>query len=386
MKTKYIFTCISTLFLLLSSCFGQDSTSKLSDTLIFHGQISSWGNYNFNSKFHTKIGVRYIPTLEYDIQFPQKKLIDFELAANISGEITSHLFDSANIVGFIQPYRGWARYSTPQMEFRIGLQKIDFGSSTLLRPLQWFNQIDPRDPLRLTQGVYGFLGRYYFVNNANVWLWVLYGNDEIRGLEAIETNQKIPEMGGRVQIPTKKGEIAFSYHHRTANGSALMQSPYFNQIPEDRFGFDGKWDLKIGVWLEASHTIKHKKIGLLTNQNLLNLGLDYTFGVGNGINIIAEHLIISNGINTFNLNYTQNISATTISYPLGLFDNISGIMFFKWDSNAWSFYLNYSHQFKKITGYVMPYFNSDKMEELNKSELLQTYQGHGIRIMIVYNH
>merc|ERR1712127_1137306 len=106
--------------------------------------------------------------------------------------------------------------NTNQFELRVGLQKIDFGSASLLRPIQWFNQIDPRDPLQLTNGVYGVLGRYYFLNNANIWLWTLYGNEKTRGFDALETNKKVPEFGGRIQYPTKKGEIALSYHHRSA--------------------------------------------------------------------------------------------------------------------------------------------------------------------------
>ena len=68
------------------------------------------------------------------------------------------------------------RYSSDQFELRLGLQKINFGSASMLRPLMWFDQMDPRDPLHLTDGVWGLLARYYFLNNANIWLWGLYGN------------------------------------------------------------------------------------------------------------------------------------------------------------------------------------------------------------------
>lgn len=33
-----------------------------------------------------------------------------------------------------------------------------------------FDQVDPRDPLKLTDGVRGLLGRYCFLNNADIWL------------------------------------------------------------------------------------------------------------------------------------------------------------------------------------------------------------------------
>jgi hypothetical protein len=70
-------------------------------------------------------------------------------------------FNSFSSNGDIKPYRLWARYSTSQLEIRAGLQKINFGSANILRPLMWFDQMDPRDPLQLTDGVWGILGRYY---------------------------------------------------------------------------------------------------------------------------------------------------------------------------------------------------------------------------------
>ena len=84
---------------------------------------------------------------------------------------------------------------------RGGLQKINFGSANLLRPLMWFDQIDPRDPLQLTDGVWGILGRYYFLNNANIWVWGLIGNDQRKGWEVIPSVKNKPEFGFRVQMP-----------------------------------------------------------------------------------------------------------------------------------------------------------------------------------------
>lgn len=364
----------------------QDSTKTVSDTLVFSGQVSAWGNYNFDNTLPLQIGGRYIPTLEYDINLPQNRLIDFEAAANIYSLYSSHPFDTNSVDGAIKPYRAWARYSTHQFELRLGLQKIDFGSATLLRPLQWFNEIDPRDPLKLTNGVYGALGRYYFLNNTNVWVWMLYGNEKTRGFDAIETNKEKPEYGGRIQYPTQKGEIAASFHHRTANAQNIMQSTLYNQIPEDRFGLDGKWDVKVGLWFEATHIVKHKDIGILTNQSLFNVGTDYTFGIGNGLNVVVEHLFMTLNHKPFEFNNNTNFTATNISYPLGLFDNISSMLYYNWNERNMSFFVNFSHQFKKITGYVMAYYNPKTQQGIQQNELVNTTSGPGIRLMLVYNH
>ena len=76
----------------------------------------------------------------------------------------------------------------------------------LLRPLMWFDRIDPNDPLQLTEGVYGLLLKYTFLNNANIWLWGLYGNDDPKGWEAVPTQRKSAEYGGRLQAPFLSGE------------------------------------------------------------------------------------------------------------------------------------------------------------------------------------
>ena len=91
----------------------------------------------------------------------------------------------------------------------------------MLRPLMWFDKIDPRDPLQLTDGVWGLLARYYFLNNANIWLWGLYGNEKPKTWEIGKTNQHYPEFGGRFQSPVPKGEAAVSYHFRMADTRGL---------------------------------------------------------------------------------------------------------------------------------------------------------------------
>ena len=81
----------------------------------------------------------------------------------------------------------------------------------------WFDRIDPRDPLQLTDGVWALLLRYFFLNNANIWLWGLYGNDDVKGWEFLPTVKDDIEFGGRIQVPVPLGELGLSYHHRRAD-------------------------------------------------------------------------------------------------------------------------------------------------------------------------
>ncbi|MDP3446057.1 MAG: hypothetical protein Q8T08_24615, partial [Ignavibacteria bacterium] len=331
-------------------------------------------------------GGRYIPQLSYIIEFEKARKIDFEAAVNLYGNLSFQPFDTLDVDGNIKAYRLWGRYTGEQFELRTGLQKIDFGTAFLLRPLQWFDEVDPRDPLKFTTGVYGALGRYYFLNNANIWAWVLFGNENPRGFEVMKTNTSFPEFGGRIQYPSPKGEIALTYHHRTANSEELMVVPSFEEIPENRIGIDGKWDVKVGLWIEASYIHKSQNVGILTNQSFCTFGMDYTFGIGNGLNVIAEHMISTMNEDAFQFTNSANISASMLSYPIGFFDNITGSLFYAWSNQAFSYFLNYEHQFKKITGYLMAYYNPESTQYNLGSDFSNNFSGPGFRIMLVYNH
>jgi hypothetical protein len=234
--------------------------------------------------------------------------------------------------------------------------------------------------------VYAALGRYYFLNNANIWIWGLYGNKNSRGLDALDSDTEHPEYGGRVQLPTPRGEIAISYHHRTATSKGSDFFKQYNQIDEDRVGIDGKWDLGVGLWFEASYNHKAKPIGIITDQTFLNVGTDYTFGIGNGLNVVLEHLAVGLDENPFEFNNVAHVSAALVAYPLGFFDNLSSVMTFNWVSQDLTFFMNYQHQFKLITTYVMVYYNPDIQQGLTQNELVNTFSGPGVRVMLVYNH
>lgn len=375
-----LLTCI---FLLFTCIFPLCA----SDTLNFKGQLSLYSHYNPDNTLQWWNGARYIPQLNYEYRLPSNQLIDFEASANLYGNIGLNLSDSNTIDGDIKPYRLWGRYSSEQFEFRVGLQKINFGSATILRPLMWFDQIDARDPLKLTDGVWGALARYYFLNNANIWAWALYGNKNLKGLEMLTSQKKIPEFGGRFQFPVLSGETAVTYHHRAASGSNLPDTNFHTmQIPENRFGFDAKFDMIVGCWIEASWSNFAKDLGMYTNQEYINLGVDYTFGIGNGLTVIGEQLIASFDTNPFGFENTTTFSLLSLSYPVGLFDNLSAICYYDWTNNQLYNFVNWQRQFNWLALYLMAYYNPENynLPAQGVGEVL--YAGYGFQAMLVFNH
>lgn len=354
--------------------------------LEFDGQLSLYGNYSSHADLEVFLGGRYLPELNLKLPLKNEHQLDFQAAANIYSAYAFHPFDSSRSDGNIKAYRVWGRYTTHHLEFRAGLQKIDFGTAMILRPLQWFDEIDPRDPLKFTNGVYAALIRYYFLNNANIWIWGLYGNENPRGFELLKSQEHIPEFGGRLQYPVPRGEIALSYHHRTADSRDFDLINQYEKIPENRFGLDGKWDVEIGLWFETAYIRKQKDVGMLTHQTYSSLGADYTFGIGNGLNIVLEHMTGSLDQEAFNFSYVTNSTASILSYPLSMYDNISIINSYSWDTKAYSFFLNYEHQFKHFTGYIMAYYNPDVQQIIFENNFENTFSGPGLRLMLVYNH
>ena len=374
---------VITLLLLIGPIIRLPAQSKFE----LDGQAQGWMNYSSGNDLEIGMGLRYIPELNYRIPLKEGKLIDFKASPNMVASLNFHPFDTARTDANLSAYRAWARYATNQLEVRIGLQKISFGSASVLRPLMWFDQIDPRDPLQLTNGVWGLLGRYYFLNNANVWLWALYGNENRKGWESIPSYEQYPEFGGRIQYPVPRGEVALSYHHRTADSRGLGTAALeYAKIPEDRIGLDGKWDITVGFWLEGSWAHKHQDVGIFTNQTLLNTGVDYTFGIGNGLNVVAEQLVSSQDEEAFAFANASTLTGISASYPTGLFDNLSLVLYYEWTGQQLFSTLNWQRDYKKFTVYAMAFINPSNGQSLQQNDLVNPLAGKGLQILLVYNH
>jgi hypothetical protein len=252
----------------------------------------------------------------------------------------------------------------------------------------WFDHIDPRDPLQLTDGVYGLLGRYYFKNNANTWLWVLWENDKTKGWETVPSARKIPELGGRMQFPVPKGEVAVSYHHRTADLTRVLNPGDIHgasTYPEDKIGLDGKWDIGPGVWVEYSLT--HSTLDSAYFQpwtKLFTLGIDYTFGIGNGLYVASEFFRYSSAGEIFNAGTDQTFTSLTVNYPVGI-NKIGGIIYYNWTDKSWYRFINLQRQSDNWTYYLFLFWNPEKFAIYNNIPGNSMFSGKGIQFMAVFN-
>lgn len=365
------------------------TTSLHAQTLEISGQLSTWGQVDTDDFDARQLGARYIPELSFSHPLSEDWELSVEAALNIYG------FDTFGETGGTggdfdtDMYRLWGRLASPQLEIRAGLQKISFGPAVLLRPLMWFDSIDPRDPLELTRGVYTLLARYYFLNNANIWVWGLYGNDRPRGWGIFPSSEDDLEYGGRVQVPFRSGEMAFSYHHRTveAEGSPLeAYSPEKGRFKEDSFGLDGQWDIGIGLWFEASLTRRDIDAPSRRYLRMITLGGDYTFDIGNGLHLLAENLFWDEADEAFGSGDFTSISAMAVNYPLNLFDTLSTILYYDHENDDLSSFVQWQRTYDNWQVYLSVFRTPDRPSSPADREGFTGITGNGVRLMFVYNH
>lgn len=287
----------------------------------FSGQASAnLGAGGYQRQRVGQVGVAYRPELELDRAGRNR---GFNFVASLLADAGISLRgDSVKSELRLAPYRLLLGYGGERYELRAGLQQINFGAAVILRPLRWFDRIDPRDPLQITEGVYGLLGRYY-PGNHSVWLWGLLGNKNPKGMELTPTPQWQPEAGARVELALPAGELGGSCHTRETVLPA-------DTVREFRLGVDGRWDIGIGLWFEAM--LSRIPGG---GQGQAMLGADYTFAVGNGLTILTEQMTVHCD------NQGRYFSALSLSYPLNISDNLNLLSLVDWQGRKPYVYLGW---------------------------------------------
>lgn len=304
--------------------------------------------------------------------------------ADAGPDASHHLDEDAEVA----PYRLWARLCSEQFELRGGLQKLNFGQATLLRPLMWFDRIDPRDSLGLTDGVYGLLGRYYFLNNARLWAWGLYGNGDPKGWEVFPTVETEPEYGGRLQLPLLGGELGISCHRRVAEVPGRPADPRLPpamEIVEDRLGVDVRWDIEVGLWLEAAVNRLDLAADGSPYTSLAVAGLDYTVNWGNGLHVLFEHLVVCRGDDPFDPHDTDDVSAALLQYPIGLVDTVRCIVNYDWEADDWFRFCGWERAHDEWALHLNAFWNPAQRSAPGRAGTAR-YAGTGVQVLLVLNH
>jgi len=359
-----------------------------SQNLSFSGQLSAFHLSKIEKPWQSVSGIRYIPELKWNTPINKTWKFDLEASANLYGHADIQK-DSFTGAATLKPYRIWGRLATERFELRLGLQKISFGSATMLRPLMWFDHLDPCDPLQLTDGVYAALGRYFFQNNANIWIWGIVPAKTVKGWEVLTSDQHRPEFGGRFQTPAGRGELAVSGHFRyigTDQSDGYFPVTINSPVPEYRIALDGKWDVGPGIWFEGTYNYHQLPEPAINHTRMLTLGADYTFGMGNGLTAMAEQFFYQTGPELLKNSSDLTFTAASVTYPLSITHSLSGMVFYNWTTHDWYRFVNWRISLNKISLHLIAFCNPVSFDLYRNTGNANLMGGRGIQIMFVWNH
>lgn len=344
------------------------------------GQLSSWAiGSESDDGWGAQYGLRYIPEITVEHTVSPNHIFDVEASFNgFVSHDTRNLTENTDL----DLYRLKVRWAEAKTELRLGLQKISFGPAFLLRPLQWFDRLDPRDPQHLTDGVYAALFKYTALNNANCWIWLLLGNDEPKGIDILPSDSDWPEVGGRFQFPVLHGEMAVACHTRQVDLSGYFLPNY----DEQRFALDGRWDIGVGLWFEA--VAQHQEIAFVSYKwlKLTTMGMDYTFGVGNGLHVLGEHMVLSAAENLPEWKENYHFSAFFVNYPVTLFDAVSYIGYHDWDQKNYAHYVNWQRTYDKLVVSLSLFRYPETSQSVFGFQPNASAAGSGLQTMVIFNH
>jgi hypothetical protein len=344
------------------------------------GQISAWlTGIETGNEGVLRGGVRYIPEFSLRHDMNETTYLGAEAALNALIAPSSR-DDETN--ADLNLYRAQLRYVTAQSETCVGLQKINFGPGRLLRPLRWFDQINPNDPLQLTDGVYGARFKYNTLDNTGLWLWFLYGNEDLKGYELLQTRTGSVEGGGRLQGDLLKGELAASIHVRRVDGAGL-RIPYFT---ESRLGIDGRWDVGIGIWFEAVLQYQQSDFLHFPWTKPMSVGADYTFDIGNGVYVLGEHMATVLSSQALGWKEAVHVSALSMNYPVDPLDQVTATLYYDWYARQWHTNLTWSRTYDKFSIYVTGFWNPDETAQTAQHQNSFALGGKGVRLMAVFNY
>ena len=286
----------------------------------------------------------YIPTISAYNKLSHDSMVDLEWAYRFDRSFKGDSPEEHHE----KLYRGWLRYSNQIIEARFGLQKVSFGPAQVLRPLAWFDTIDPEDPTDQTDGVEAFRLRFFPSNSLALWTWIMKSESDTLS------------YGGRGEVSTSLGEWGFTLH----------------QTPDEsntQIGIDFRYDGFLGCWFEGAGSLSESQNISEDRYALITLGADYTFPIGTGLLIMSETLRIQEWSSKTDASSNRTISAFIAGLPIGMFHNIMLITKLDWDQNNTYNYLRWSSTYD--------HFSINCMVSIGPSSEVNS-----LELMFIYNH
>jgi hypothetical protein len=157
-------------------------------------------------------------------------------------------------------------------------------------------------------------------------------------------------------------------------------------VPQERFGIDGKWDVGPGIWFEGS--LERAKSDLLPFEyrQLLTVGLDYTFGLGNGLTMLGEHFRLVESEEALSGGEDLQLSALSITYRVNVVDRLTAITFRDWDRDEGYYFVEWRRTFDRWRIHLIGFSNPESGTILPGRSSGSLFSGEGVQFVFVFNH
>jgi len=347
----------------------------------FLGEISLSSLASGVARDEIDFTTRYLPALEYQSSLSESWDYDLEIRWQLQWGGRSDTLRDAKLKS--EPYRVALNLQSTHSEYIIGLQKLNFGPARILRPLMWFDSVNPTDPLKLTSGVTGISAKYHYEFGWSSQAWLFLPDDPI-GWEAFPDQKGTFETGGRVSIPSGQGQLGVSTHWRIADGSAV--SPEDPDLYEGRMGLDGFWDVGIGLWFESVYKNQQFNESPFLQQLQTTLGADYTFWVGNGLLLTTEHMLINLWDSPYMDDKNRLISTVMASYSPSLFDQLSVLFLVDWETETPLLYASWGQTYDAFRFTLGAFYSDADTSGSSADGLGGSMSGKGLQLIVAYNH
>lgn len=343
------------------------------------GELSMSTSASGTNKDEVNLVTRYLPAFEYQSSFSESWDYDMEVRWQIQWGGQLDTLNQSRVVE--EPYRVALNLQSAHTEYVIGLQKINFGPARILRPLMWFDSINPTDPLEMTSGVTGVSANYHYEFGWSSSAWLLLADDPI-GWEIFPDKDGTFEVGGRVNIPHKHGQFGITNHWRLADASHF--NPDDPDMYEGRLGLDGFWDLGIGLWFESVFKNQQFNSDQSINQLQTSVGADYTIWVGNGLLLMTEHMMI----NMWGVEVEPYLILSTFmaSYSPSMFDQISLMLFMDWETVNPMAYLSWGQTYDSFRFTLGAFYTDTADVQGSNTSVASDFSGKGLQLTVAYNH
>ena len=333
---------------------------------LFISSLTSDDIPNGLSPIESTIG--YIPTFSMIKSLSNDQSMDMELAYRISRSYSGDSMYYNNE----SSYRYWIRYSNEKLDARIGLQKIVFGTTFILRTLSWFDTIDPIDPTGQTEGVRALRLRWFPLDNLSFWNWIIANDSDTLA------------YGGRAEFSNTLGEWGITLHKDPSKSiKTIGQIPTPIIGPDNRLAIDYRFDGIIGLWNESAFFRSDK-----SKMTMFTVGADYTFPLAAGILLTTEYMSIKNRMNSLP-SFDHSYFSIMASTPLGITHDIMLISQMDLEEDRNYHYVKWSSTYDYYSlNFILSMSPKRSTYDTNGLTLPVSLAGFGtgLQIMLIYNH